>query len=62
MPGLWRGAVVNVQRAALVNLGDLTTYDSTKHFLIDRFNFKDNYITHTIARYLQATLIINLFY
>jgi solute carrier family 25 uncoupling protein 27 len=41
--------VVNVQRAALVNLGDLTTYDTIKHFLIDNFNFKDNYITHIIA-------------
>jgi solute carrier family 25 uncoupling protein 27 len=50
IPGLWRGAVVNVQRAALVNLGDLTTYDTTKHFLISRFNFQDNFITHTISR------------
>ena len=24
---LWKGAVPNMQRAALVNLGDLTTYD-----------------------------------
>jgi solute carrier family 25 (mitochondrial uncoupling protein), member 27 len=26
--GLWKGSIPNVQRAALVNLGDLTTYDS----------------------------------
>ena len=32
--GLWRGAVPNVQRAALVNLGDLTTYDQTKTWLV----------------------------
>nr|CAH0108935.1 unnamed protein product [Daphnia galeata] len=28
--GLWKGWVPNVQRAALVNLGDLTTYDTAK--------------------------------
>ena len=28
--GLWRGCWPNVQRAALVNLGDLSTYDSVK--------------------------------
>lgn len=51
MRGLWRGALVNVQRAALVNLGDLTTYDFVKHFLIKKFDFSDNYVTHTLARY-----------
>lgn len=30
--GLWKGCVPNVQRAAFVNLGDLTTYDSIKVF------------------------------
>lgn len=28
---LWRGWVPNCQRAALVQLGDLTTYDLVKH-------------------------------
>ena len=47
--GLWKGSVPNVQvedfvtfcrtindlqRAALVNLGDLTTYDMVKHFIL----------------------------
>ena len=32
--GLWRGCAPNVQRAALVNLGDLTTYDMVKHTLL----------------------------
>jgi solute carrier family 25 uncoupling protein 27 len=48
--GLWRGAFVNVQRAALVNLGDLTTYDYVKKLLMKRFNFSDNFYTHTISR------------
>ena len=31
--GLWKGCVPNVQRAALVNLGDLTGYDQAKRML-----------------------------
>ncbi|XP_053140048.1 mitochondrial uncoupling protein 4 isoform X2 [Hemicordylus capensis] len=48
--GLWAGWVPNVQRAALVNMGDLTTYDSVKHFLLLNTSFQDNMITHSIAR------------
>ena len=33
VPGLWKGCVPNVQRAALVNLGYLTGYDQTKQIL-----------------------------
>ncbi|CAM1322514.1 SLC25A27 (predicted) [Pycnogonum litorale] len=47
--GLWKGWVPNVQRAALVNMGDLATYDTCKHFLIARMNMKDNHVTHTLA-------------
>lgn len=32
--GLWKGWVPNCQRAALVQLGDLTTYDAAKQFLL----------------------------
>ncbi|XP_026317549.1 mitochondrial uncoupling protein 4 isoform X2 [Hyposmocoma kahamanoa] len=35
--GFWRGAVPNVQRAALVNMGDLAAYDVSKQFLIREF-------------------------
>ncbi|KAK3761358.1 hypothetical protein RRG08_060925 [Elysia crispata] len=47
--GLWRGWVPNVQRAALVNLGDLATYDTAKHLILVNTNLKDNYVTHTMA-------------
>lgn len=47
--GLWRGCVVNVQRAALVNLGDLATYDYIKHYFIKNFGFKDDYKVHTLS-------------
>lgn len=47
--GLWKGWVPNVQRAALVNLGDLATYDTVKHFLLRNTSLHDNYVTHTLA-------------
>ncbi|XP_075057423.1 mitochondrial uncoupling protein 4 [Mixophyes fleayi] len=47
--GLWAGWVPNVQRAALVNMGDLTTYDSVKHFLLRNTNLKDNSLCHSIS-------------
>ncbi|XP_066494001.1 mitochondrial uncoupling protein 4 isoform X2 [Tiliqua scincoides] len=47
--GLWAGWVPNVQRAALVNMGDLTTYDSVKQFLLLNTSLQDNSITHSFA-------------
>merc|ERR1719419_546952 len=47
--GLWRGCWPNVQRAALVNLGDLSTYDSVKNALLSNTSLQDNYVTHCLA-------------
>ncbi|KAM8952343.1 mitochondrial uncoupling protein 4 [Pelodytes ibericus] len=47
--GLWAGWVPNVQRAALVNMGDLTTYDTVKHFLLRNTTLKDNMLCHSIS-------------
>ncbi|GIY74135.1 mitochondrial uncoupling protein 4 [Caerostris darwini] len=47
--GLWKGWVPNVQRAALVNMGDLTTYENSKHFILTHSTMKDNWLTHMIA-------------
>ncbi|XP_063060608.1 mitochondrial uncoupling protein 4 isoform X1 [Engraulis encrasicolus] len=47
--GLWAGWVPNVQRAALVNLGDLTTYDTVKHFLLRNTPIEDNSLCHALA-------------
>lgn len=47
--GLYRGAVPNVQRAALVNMGDLATYDSVKQRLLKFTSLQDNWVTHTIS-------------
>lgn len=48
--GLWKGAVPNIQRAAFVNLGDLTTYDTVKHMILKHTTLKDNYFTHALSR------------
>jgi len=47
--GLWRGCWPNVQRAALVNLGDLSTYDSVKSSILTNTTLEDNYLTHCMA-------------
>jgi len=47
--GLWRGCWPNVQRAALVNLGDLSTYDTIKRKLLINTNLKDNSVTHCLS-------------
>lgn len=47
--GLWRGCWPNVQRAALVNLGDLSTYDSVKRAILDNTKLQDNSITHCLS-------------
>ena len=47
--GLWRGCWPNVWRAALVNLGDLSTYDSVKRGILDNTNMEDNTVTHTMS-------------
>uniref|UniRef100_A0A8D8WL56 Mitochondrial uncoupling protein 4 n=1 Tax=Cacopsylla melanoneura TaxID=428564 RepID=A0A8D8WL56_9HEMI len=47
--GLWKGSIPNMQRAALVNLGDLTTYDTAKHFLMTHTSLGDSHLTHIMA-------------
>eukprot|EP00055_Hartaetosiga_balthica_P014062 m.75331 g.75331 ORF g.75331 m.75331 type:complete len:353 (+) comp8477_c0_seq2:134-1192(+) len=45
--GLWKGCIPNVQRAAVVNLADVATYDITKRIYVK--NFGDNYFSYTLA-------------
>ncbi|XP_052768882.1 mitochondrial uncoupling protein 4-like isoform X2 [Mya arenaria] len=47
--GLWRGWIPNVQRAALVNMGDLVTYDTVKRQLLIKTDLPDNYIVHALS-------------
>lgn len=46
---LWKGGAPNVCRAALVNLGDLTTYDWAKSKILEHTSFGENYATHAMA-------------
>ncbi|KAF2879073.1 hypothetical protein ILUMI_27082 [Ignelater luminosus] len=58
--GLWKGSIPNVQRAALVNLGDLTTYDYAKRFILMNTTLKDNHFVHVVssfcAGFMAATM------
>eukprot|EP00434_Breviolum_minutum_P039877 symbB.v1.2.035419.t1/scaffold4734.1/size35659/3 len=47
--GLYRGVVINVQRAALVNLGELSTYDQAKSFILKRSGWNDGTAVHTLS-------------
>jgi hypothetical protein len=38
-----------LQRAALVNLGDLSTYDSVKAGLLEHTGLEDNSVTHCMS-------------
>lgn len=58
--GLWKGSVPNVYRAALVNLGDLTTYDSAKRFIINNVGIPDSHLTHTLSRFDSMIIFYSL--
>ena len=45
------GAVPNVQRAALVNMGDLAAYDFTKQYLMREFGMADTAVVHAAAAF-----------
>ena len=47
--GLWAGWVPNVQRAALVNMGDLATYDTVKQTLLRNTSLTDNWVCHGLS-------------
>ena len=47
MKGFYRGCWPAIQRAALVNLGELTTYDYAKKFIVDYTG--DTIVCHIVA-------------
>lgn len=47
--GLWAGWVPNVQRAGLVNMGDLATYDTVKQILLKNTDLEDNWVCHGMS-------------
>ncbi|KAF4377644.1 hypothetical protein G4B88_006924 [Cannabis sativa] len=52
--GFWRGVFPNVQRAFLVNMGELACYDSAKHFVIRNRICEDNIYAHTLASVMSG--------
>lgn len=52
--GLWRGVFPNVQRAFLVNMGELACYDHAKHFVIRNQIAGDNIYSHTLASIMSG--------
>lgn len=49
LAGLWRGTGPAVQRAALVNLGELATYDAAKQAILGTGVVGDNALAHAAA-------------
>ena len=60
--GLWNGCIPNVQRGALIQIGDLFAYDTAKQTILKYTNLDDNWILHglssTIAG-LVSTIMCN---
>ncbi|KAK1362060.1 mitochondrial uncoupling protein 3 [Heracleum sosnowskyi] len=52
--GLWKGVFPNVQRAFLVNMGELACYDHAKHFVIGHQIANDNIYAHTLASIMSG--------
>lgn len=52
--GLWKGVFPNVQRAFLVNMGELASYDHAKHFIIQNQLAGDNIYAHTLASVMSG--------
>lgn len=47
--GLWKGVSANVQRAFLVNMGELACYDHAKRFIIENRICNDDIFAHTLS-------------
>jgi len=47
--GMYKGWIPNVQRAALVNLGELATYDQAKRFVLQSTGLPDGVMVHTMS-------------
>lgn len=52
--GLWKGVFPNVQRAFLVNMGELACYDHAKCFVIQNQIAGDNIFAHTLASIMSG--------
>ncbi|KAL5761731.1 hypothetical protein ACOSP7_017995 [Xanthoceras sorbifolium] len=58
--GLWKGVFPNVQRAFLVNMGELACYDHAKSFVIQNQISGDNIYAHTLASVMSGVAATTL--
>ncbi|CAN6727412.1 unnamed protein product [Malus baccata var. baccata] len=58
--GLWKGVFPNVQRAFLVNMGELACYDQAKRFVFENGVSEDNISTHNLASITSGLLATSL--
>lgn len=54
LSGLWRGVFPNVQRAFLVNMGELACYDQAKRLIIENQIADDNIYAHTLSSIMSG--------
>lgn len=52
--GLWKGVFPNVQRAFLVNMGELACYDHAKRLIIENQIADDNIYAHTLSSIMSG--------
>ncbi|CAI9785249.1 unnamed protein product [Fraxinus pennsylvanica] len=52
--GLWKGVFPNVQRAFLVNMGELACYDHAKRLVIKNQICNDNIYAHTLSSIMSG--------
>ncbi|KAL7132809.1 hypothetical protein ABFS83_12G099400 [Erythranthe nasuta] len=58
--GLWKGVSANVQRAFLVNMGELACYDHAKRFIIGNKISNDNIYAHTLSSVMSGLAATSL--
>lgn len=58
--GLWKGVFPNIQRAFLVNMGELACYDHAKQFVIRSRIADDNVFAHTFASIMSGLAATSL--
>ncbi|XP_004496092.1 mitochondrial uncoupling protein 3 isoform X1 [Cicer arietinum] len=58
--GLWKGVFPNIQRAFLVNMGELAVYDHAKQFVIKSRIAEDNVYAHTLASIMSGLAATSL--
>lgn len=60
MPGLWKGAMPNIGRNAVVNVSEIVCYDIVKECLLNYAKMKDNIVCHFTAACIAGNLLLHI--